>query len=107
MKFSRLVGLSSALALSAMPLVAQEANPAAFSKQLEALLRVQKQQAEQKPKPQQGGEKPDQPQDPKQKPSPGQGNPDQNQPPQQQQGQQAGKQEQDWEQSTVHGHIYP
>ncbi len=47
MKFSKLVGLSSALALSAMSLVAQEANPAALSKQLEELLRVQKQQSEQ------------------------------------------------------------
>jgi hypothetical protein len=47
MKLSKLVGLSSALALSAMSLVAQEANPAALSKQLEELLRVQKQQAEQ------------------------------------------------------------
>ncbi|MFM8471619.1 MAG: hypothetical protein ACKODH_16925, partial [Limisphaerales bacterium] len=41
------MGLSSALAVSAMSLVAQEANPAALSKQLEELLRVQKQQAEQ------------------------------------------------------------
>ena len=47
MKFSKLVGLSSALAVSAMSLVAQEANPAALSKQLEELLRIQKQQAEQ------------------------------------------------------------
>jgi len=47
MKFSKLVGLSSALAVSAMSLVAQEVNPAALSKQLEELLRVQKQQAEQ------------------------------------------------------------
>ena len=47
MKFSKLVGLSSALAVSAMSLVAQEANPAAVSKQLEELIRVQKQQAEQ------------------------------------------------------------
>ena len=47
MKFSKLVGLSSALAVSAMSLVAQEANPAALSKQLEELLRVQRQQAEQ------------------------------------------------------------
>jgi hypothetical protein len=47
MKFSKLVGLSSALAVSAMALVAQEINPAALSKQLEELLRVQKQQAEQ------------------------------------------------------------
>ncbi len=47
MKFSKLVGLSSALAVSAMALVAQEVNPAALSKQLEELLRVQKQQAEQ------------------------------------------------------------
>ena len=47
MKFSKLVGLSSALAVSAMSLVAQEANPAAVSKQLEELLRVQKQQMEQ------------------------------------------------------------
>lgn len=47
MKFSKLVGLSSALAVSAMSLVAQEVNPAALSKQLEELLRAQKQQAEQ------------------------------------------------------------
>ena len=47
MTFSKLVGLSSALAVSAMALVAQEINPAALNKQLEELLRVQKQQAEQ------------------------------------------------------------
>ena len=47
MKLWKLVGLSSALAVSAMSLVAQEVNPAALSKQLEELLRVQKQQAEQ------------------------------------------------------------
>lgn len=50
----------------------------------EWLLR-QKEEAERKPDPKQGGEKPDEPQDPKQKPSPGQGQPDQQQPPQQQQ----------------------
>lgn len=47
MKLKNLVGLSSALAVSAMSLVAQEANPVAVSKQLEELLRVQKQQMEQ------------------------------------------------------------
>ena len=47
MKFSKLVGLSSALAVSAMSLVAQEANPAALKQHLEELIRVQKQQAEQ------------------------------------------------------------
>ena len=47
MKLKKLVGLSSALAVSAMSLAAQEAIPAGLSKQLEELLRVQKQQAEQ------------------------------------------------------------
>ena len=47
MKLKKLVGLSSALAVSAMSLVAQEANPVELRKQLEELLRVQKQQAEQ------------------------------------------------------------
>ena len=47
MKFSKLVGLSSALAVSAMSLVAQEVNPAALKQHLEELIRVQKQQAEQ------------------------------------------------------------
>ncbi|MFA6547203.1 MAG: hypothetical protein WCS99_22490, partial [Limisphaerales bacterium] len=47
MKFSKLVGLSSALAVSAMPLMAQEANPVELRKQFEELLRVQRQQAEQ------------------------------------------------------------
>ncbi len=47
MNFSKLVGLSSALAVSAMSLVAQEVNPVELRKQLEELLRVQKQQAEQ------------------------------------------------------------
>lgn len=47
MELKKLVGLSSALAVSAMSLAAQEANPAALSKQLEELLRIQKHQAEQ------------------------------------------------------------
>ncbi len=47
MKLKKLVGLSSALVVSAMSLVAQEANPAALGKQLEELLRIQRQQAEQ------------------------------------------------------------
>ncbi len=47
MKLGKLMGLSSALAMSAMPLMAQEATPAALSKQLDELLRVQRQQAEQ------------------------------------------------------------
>ncbi len=47
MNFTKLVGLSSALAVSAMSLVAQEANPVELKKQLEELLRAQKQQAEQ------------------------------------------------------------
>ncbi len=47
MKLWKLVGLSSALAAGALSLAAQEATPAALGKQLEELLRVQKQQAEQ------------------------------------------------------------
>ncbi|NBV21682.1 MAG: hypothetical protein EBS05_07140 [Proteobacteria bacterium] len=47
MKYQKLMGLSSALALSAISLGAQEANPIELKKQLEELLRVQKQQSEQ------------------------------------------------------------
>ena len=47
MKLKKLVGLSSALAVSVMPLVAQEANSVELRKQLEELLRIQRQQAEQ------------------------------------------------------------
>lgn len=47
MKRSKLVGLTSALAVSALSLAAQEANPVELRKQLEELLRVQRQQAEQ------------------------------------------------------------
>ena len=47
MKLKKFVGLSSALAVSAMSLMAQEANPVELRKQLEELLRVQRQQAEQ------------------------------------------------------------
>ncbi len=47
MKLKKLVGLSSALALSAMSLVAQEAKPVELKQQFEQLLLLQKQQAEQ------------------------------------------------------------